>query len=251
MHSYPGQGGDLAKKVAEWNKQKGNKLMYVEELGIEWRKAGWDIAKVFADVTSTLNSAGVPWMSWMLIPDVAGNCKDNYNSDTDYNIIPLDKAGDIAKAMSGAAAAKSDQHWGLGAGGGSATRPLTQGNGTLADAPLHTNNTSSSVNGTASTGGSSSTGETSSSGDISSSGGTSTSSETSSTGETSSQGSETTSQDATSSGSSTGSGKGNSEGDSTGAESSASWSKGDATSKAKGDWSKGGNSLSDDNRKSW
>lgn len=108
VHTYP--GGNQKKKFEEtikgWKNfaTQFNKHIYVEEIAINWYdNPMFEIARDFKDYTDALNSQGVPWLSWSIVPEVVQQCEASYKDDKDPGRIPFNQPGvDIAAAMSGA-----------------------------------------------------------------------------------------------------------------------------------------------------
>lgn len=119
VHIYPDRnGGGIEKHFADWSKQGGGgKLIYVEELGLTWRKLtgpgcanndpnvkDWDVPAAFKASAEKLNNAGIPWLSWSIIPDVVPECQQGFNDDCDSTPIPItQKKVDFAGPMKAAA----------------------------------------------------------------------------------------------------------------------------------------------------
>lgn len=118
MHVYPGPNGEkLESYFTNWSQQGGEgKLIFVEELGLTWRKLtgpscknddaeakDWDVPAAFRASTDVLNKAGIPWLSWSIVPDIVPECQQGFNDDCDPNPIPVtQKNVDFAGAMKAA-----------------------------------------------------------------------------------------------------------------------------------------------------
>lgn len=130
MHVYPNAaGGGIDTYINEWKAEADRKgqLMFVEELGINWRrvegencneaaksKHEWDIAEAFKASTDILNDAGVPWMAWSIVPDPVPECARSYSDDCDETIIPITAKGVNFKEAMDRAASVELIHGGLG-----------------------------------------------------------------------------------------------------------------------------------------
>lgn len=118
MHTYPGPKADgVEDAINAWKALAGEqrKQLFVEELGIGWRKnKAYNIVRDWAATTDALNTAGVPWLAWSIVPEVVPECEDDYDADTDPNVIPINQPGvDLDGALKRATEADLTE-WGFG-----------------------------------------------------------------------------------------------------------------------------------------
>lgn len=108
MHRYAGGEGDnpnqWAGSYSSWIEQSNGKLVHLEEWGVD--TTAYDVNTEFPANTKDMNSAGLPWTYWQLLP--AKKCDVG---DTDVFGFFIDSGVPWEQEVQSASAADCPQDW--------------------------------------------------------------------------------------------------------------------------------------------
>lgn len=108
VHRYAGPEGQNQNQWSNsyngWLKQTNGKLVFVEEWGVDRTK--YDTKSEFPANTRDMNSAGLPWVYWQILPQKKCNV-----GDSDPFGFFIDSGVDVAGQVKAASNAQSKQDW--------------------------------------------------------------------------------------------------------------------------------------------
>ena len=87
-----------------WLKQTNNKLVYVEEWGVN--KERYNVQQEFPANTRDMNAGGLPWIYWQILPSKKCDVRDG-----DPFGFYIDSGVDVAGQVKAASNANSKQDW--------------------------------------------------------------------------------------------------------------------------------------------